>query len=98
MPRTLLWRGALIAVVVAMALFSAYPLEEKLNLGLDLQGGIHLVLQVEVEDAVRSESTKDMDRLLQELRDAGLSRASAAVTASTKFDVTRSVQETETAR
>jgi len=87
MPRTLLWRGALIAVVVAIALFSAYPLEEELNLGLDLQGGIHLVLQVEVEDAVRSESTKDMDRLLQELQDAGLSSASAAVTSSTKFDV-----------
>jgi preprotein translocase subunit SecD len=87
MPRTLLWRGTLIAIVIAVAVFSAYPLQEKLSLGLDLQGGIHLVLQVEVEDAVRSESTKDMDRLLQELRDAGLSSVYASVTTSTKFDV-----------
>ena len=51
---------------------SAYPLDEKLNLGLDLQGGIHLVLQVETEDAVRSETTKDMDGLVQELRKDGM--------------------------
>ncbi len=87
MSRTLLWRGVLIAVVIAVAILSAYPLQEKLNLGLDLQGGIHLVLQVEVEDAVRSETTKDMDRLLQELRDAGLSSANAAISSSTEFVV-----------
>jgi len=36
---------------------------------------------------VRSESTKDMDRLLQELRDAGLESVSASVTSSSKFNV-----------
>jgi len=87
MSRTLVWRGALIVFVLAVALLSAYPLEENLNLGLDLQGGIHLVLQVEVEDAVRSESTKDMDRLLQELRDAGLGTVSASLASSTEFEV-----------
>ena len=47
MNRNLLWRGLLIFAVVAIALFAGLPLNEKLNLGLDLQGGIHLVLQVE---------------------------------------------------
>ena len=88
MNRNLLWRGLLILAVVALALFSAYPLKEKLNLGLDLQGGIHLVLQVEVEDAVRSETTKDMDRLLQELRDSGMPSANASIGSSTSFEVT----------
>jgi len=88
MKHGLLWRGLLIAAVLAVALFSAYPLNEKLNYGLDLQGGIHLVLQVEVEDAVRSETTKDMDRLQQELNDAGLSAATARVASTTAFTVT----------
>ena len=88
MSRNLLWRGLLIAAVTAISLFSAHPLKEKLNLGLDLQGGIHLVLQVEVEDAVRSETAKDMDRLLQELRDAGMTGADAAIESSTSFEVT----------
>ena len=30
----------------------AYPLEEKISLGLDLQGGMHLVLEVQTEKAV----------------------------------------------
>ena len=55
----------------------AYPLEENLKLGLDLRGGIHLVLQVETEDAVRSETDKDLDRLEGELRDKGMSAVSA---------------------
>jgi len=87
MSRSLVWRGSLIAIAVAVALLSAYPLSEKINYGLDLQGGIHLVLQVEVEDAVRSETTKDMDRLVQELRDAGLGSASVEVTSSSGFDL-----------
>ncbi len=87
MSRDLLWRGLLIFVVVALGLWSAYPLEEKLNLGLDLQGGIHLVLRVQSEDAVRSETTKDMDRLLQELADDGVSGARGSQSSSTEFEV-----------
>jgi preprotein translocase subunit SecD len=75
MKNRLLWRGIVILFVAALAIFSAYPLDESLKLGLDLRGGIHLVLQVEVEDAVRSERSKDLDRLVQELRDSGLTAA-----------------------
>ncbi len=53
MDRTLLWKGVLVLAVAAVATFSAVPLEEKLRLGLDLRGGIHLVLRVEADDAVR---------------------------------------------
>ncbi len=89
MKNKLLWRGLVILFVTALAIVSAYPLKESLKLGLDLRGGIHLVLQVEVEDAVRSERTKDLDRLIQELRDAGLTavRAEPEVDSSTSFVV-----------
>ena len=69
---SLTWRGVLIVGAVALALWAAYPPKEKINLGLDLQGGIHLVLQVEVVDALRAETDKDMERLRQEATEKGL--------------------------
>jgi len=73
----LLWRGIAIGAVASMSVLSAYPLKENLKLGLDLRGGIHLVLQVETDDAVRSETDKDLDRLEGELRDKGMTAAAA---------------------
>ena len=86
MSRSLLWRGIIILAVVLLSVLAAHPLAEKLKLGLDLRGGIHLVLQVQVEDAVRSETAKDMDRLIQELQDAGIQANGSPITSST-FEV-----------
>ncbi|OGL61083.1 MAG: protein-export membrane protein SecD [Candidatus Tectomicrobia bacterium RIFCSPLOWO2_12_FULL_69_37] len=58
------WRAALIAVVVGAALFYLYPPKDRLNLGLDLQGGIHLVLEVQAEKAVDAK----IDRYFGEIR------------------------------
>lgn len=71
MNRNLLWRGLLILAVLLTALFVAYPPEEKINLGLDLQGGMRLVLQVKTEDALRAETNSDMDRILRLAEDEG---------------------------
>ncbi len=88
MNKNLLWRGLLVLAVASIATMSAVPLGEKISLGLDLRGGIHLVLRVQVEDAVRSETTKDMDRLLQELSDSGVEGASATRSSAASFEVT----------
>jgi preprotein translocase subunit SecD len=71
MNRALIWRGVLILAVVGLSIAAAYPLHEKINLGLDLRGGMHLVLQVETDDALRAEADKDLERLVQEAREAG---------------------------
>jgi preprotein translocase subunit SecD len=67
-----LWRGLLILAVLALSIWFAYPLDKKINLGLDLQGGMHLVLQVKTEDALRAETESDMQHLVQEAQDEGL--------------------------
>jgi len=68
-----LWlRVGLIVVVVGLALLSLYPPEERINLGLDLRGGIHLVLQVKTDDAVKAELDDAAQRLLSEGRGEGL--------------------------
>jgi preprotein translocase subunit SecD len=88
MKTNLVWRGVLIAVIVVMAAISARPLEEKINLGLDLRGGIHLVLRVETGDALRSETDKDLARLLQEAEDRDLESAAGSRESDTTFEVT----------
>ena len=88
MNRNLLWKGVLILGVAGLSLLSAYPLDEEISLGLDLRGGVHLVLQVETQDALRSESNKDLDRLLQELKDGGTATAVGSQTAERTFEVT----------
>jgi preprotein translocase subunit SecD len=52
MHKELRWKIPLILFVVVGFFWMAWPVEEKINLGLDLQGGMHLVLEVEAEKAV----------------------------------------------
>ena len=46
MSRDLLWKHGLIAAVVIASLILAMPPRDKIHLGLDLQGGLHLLLEV----------------------------------------------------
>ena len=70
--RSLLIRGIIIALVVGLAAFAAFPLGEKIKLGLDLRGGMHLVLEVQTEDAVDAELDKTADRIQEEAREEDL--------------------------
>ena len=88
MNRSLLWRAVLIAVMIGGALLAALPLKENINLGLDLRGGIYLMLKVEKDDAVRAETDKDLDRLIQEARDAGIASASGSRISDSSFELT----------
>jgi preprotein translocase subunit SecD len=43
-------------------------LQQNINLGLDLKGGTHLILQVQVNDAVNAETDRALERLRDNLR------------------------------
>ena len=88
MKRNLLWRGLLILAVLVAAVALAYPLDKKINLGLDLQGGMHLVLQVHTEDALRAETDGDMGLLLQQAKEQNVSGLSGRRTGDTSFEIT----------
>ena len=47
MSPTLRWKIPLVLGVIALACWYAFPLSKRINLGLDLQGGMHLVLKVD---------------------------------------------------
>src|SRR5471030_1996437 len=40
----------------------------QIKLGLDLQGGTHLILQVQVQEAIAQETDQTVDRLIVQLR------------------------------
>ena len=84
----LLWRGVLILAILVTSVVLAWPLDKKINLGLDLQGGMHLVLQVHTEDALRAETDSDMDRILQLAQEEGAAGAQGRRTADDAFEIT----------
>ena len=49
---------------------SFYPPDQKVRLGLDLKGGVHLVLRVQTDDALKLETQTTADRLAEQLKTA----------------------------
>jgi preprotein translocase subunit SecD len=81
MNKTLGWKLALILGTLLFFLFGIFGLpgnwsgqgllqamQQRIHLGLDLKGGTHLILQVQVNDAVNADSDNAIERLKQELR------------------------------
>ena len=60
-------RLLVIAVVVALSVWAIYPPDRKIKLGLDLKGGVHLVLRVKTDDALQRQ-TQATGTALNDLR------------------------------
>lgn len=67
MKKNLRWKLLLVVAVIAVCIIFAYPPGEKIQLGLDLSGGIHLVLQVMTDDAIDQETDQTILRLQDQL-------------------------------
>ena len=72
MYRHLRWKIPLILFVVLGSVLLAWPLEERINLGLDLQGGMHLVLEVQTEKAVEAGLERLSDDIKRALQEEGI--------------------------
>ena len=81
MNKTLSWKLGLIVATMLVFLFGIFGLpkdlpaaacwhrvHDRIHLGLDLKGGTHLILQVQVNDAVNGDSDRAVERLKEELR------------------------------
>jgi preprotein translocase subunit SecD len=81
MNKNLGWKLAIIVATLLVFLFGIFGLPDtfsragllaalgnRIHLGLDLKGGTHLILQVQVNDAVNSESDRALDLLKEQLR------------------------------
>jgi preprotein translocase subunit SecD len=68
MKKGLRWKIILTVGITLLAIYLAYPPSKKINYGLDLQGGIHLVLQVMTDDAINIETDQEITRLQDQLK------------------------------
>ena len=83
MNKNIRWKViTILAVLVIFAGVGVYPIlasyyrlpspgwlqQKQLKLGLDLKGGVHLVLRVQRDDAIRLQSEQEMERLRDTLR------------------------------
>src|SRR3982751_7129415 len=80
---TLRWKLiVVVGVLVIFAAVGVYPIvaahygvqspgfgmDKQLKLGLDLKGGVHLVLRVQTDEALRLVTDQEMERLREELK------------------------------
>ncbi|MCL5744067.1 MAG: protein translocase subunit SecD [Acidobacteria bacterium] len=67
-------------------------LKRNIHLGLDLKGGSHLILQVQVQDAIKAEADQTIERLKDELRKASIDFAGIDRNDPTTVDQADSIQ------
>jgi preprotein translocase subunit SecD len=87
MPKNLWTRAAIVAAVLLLSLWYLYPPRKTINLGLDLQGGIHLVLGVETEKALAAQSDHIAGDFKSALERKGIAVAKVARDGDTAFSV-----------
>ena len=68
MKKNLRWKAIFVLVVIGLSVYLVYPPKEKIQLGLDLKGGMHLVLQVVTDDAISIETNQEILRLQELLK------------------------------
>ena len=87
MNKNLRWKVLVIVAVVGLSVWSFYPPSTKVNLGLDLKGGVHMVMRVQTDAALRIETETTVERLRETLATAGVQYAKLEVTTPTEFVV-----------
>ncbi|PYN08742.1 MAG: protein translocase subunit SecD [Candidatus Rokuibacteriota bacterium] len=78
MPRNLRTRIIIVLVVLLGSLWYLYPPKKAINLGLDLQGGIHLVLGVETDKHVANQSDRAAEDFAAALERRGIAHRRVA--------------------
>ena len=68
-------------------MWAFYPPSQKVNLGLDLKGGVHMVMRVQTDAALRIETETTVERLRERLMAANVQFAKLEVTSPTEFVV-----------
>jgi preprotein translocase subunit SecD len=102
MGNNLNWKiTVILAVLVIFGAVGVYPIvaahygihspgwlmDKQLKLGLDLKGGVHLVLRVQTDDALRLQTEQDMERLRAELQTRGINVTNISSASVSQFRV-----------
>jgi protein-export membrane protein SecD/preprotein translocase SecF subunit len=80
-------RALVIIGVIALSLWMLYPIRESLKLGLDLNGGVQLVLRAKTDEALLLQTQAAAERLRTTLTDARVAFSAVEVVSATAFRV-----------
>ena len=108
MKRSIKYRALFVAAVIVICVsylcvsrsagtWKLHLPSEKINLGLDLKGGIHLVLQVTTADAFEAEANEIRDRIQSDLRERGVVFTSTRVTEDFRVEILGVLRDQEDA-
>ncbi len=87
MKKDLRWKSILVLAVIVLAAVLAYPPGEKIHLGLDLEGGMHLVLEVITDDALSIETGQEILRLEDQLKRKNLTYTTVSKDGISQFSI-----------
>ena len=68
MERKLLYKIILILAIICVCVYFTFPLNKRINLGLDLQGGMHLLLKVDKSNLSSKAKEDAADRAVEVIR------------------------------
>ncbi len=93
MDNTLKWKTGLVAILVVFSLWASYPIKEKINLGLDLQGGVHLLMGVDTKKAVMNETIRMKNYMERALEEKNITVEASDVNENMQFNLQFSSQD-----
>lgn len=96
MKKNLQWKVILVVAILALSIFFIYPPSQKIKLGLDLKGGIHLVLQVMTDDSVNIETDQEIARIQELFKKNDITFSGVTKDAIGKFSVSGVLADQDT--
>jgi preprotein translocase subunit SecD len=87
MQKNLRWKIIATLIVAGLAIAAVVPPSKRIHLGLDLQGGIHMVLRVKTDDALRVQTETSSEQFFEALKTAGVTANTPKVLDITSFSI-----------
>lgn len=95
MKKSLTWKIVLILFVIVFSVVMFYPPKEKIKLGLDLKGGMHLILEVQTDEAIRIQTDQSVEQLKNLLNEASIKFENVMRKGIDKIEITGTLYEDE---
>lgn len=87
MNRNVQWKIVTVLAVTVLSAVAIYPPQDRIRLGLDLEGGVHMVLRVQTDEALQVESETAGEQLAEQLDLQGIIVESVTATEPTTIEV-----------
>jgi preprotein translocase subunit SecD len=95
MMKTMGWKIILILAVIGFSVAMFLPLNEKINLGLDLKGGMHLVFRVQTDEAVKMQTDQAVVRVKSIFKEYSIKFDKVVRQGNTKIDILGTIYDDE---